>query len=80
MRGVRGNEIAMIFQEPMTSLNPVLTRRLPDRRGAALSPRPRSRGAREAETLRMLERVRIPGAQRGCTSIRTASRAACASA
>ena len=25
MRGVRGKDMAMIFQEPMTSLNPVLT-------------------------------------------------------
>src|SRR5262245_3315054 len=25
MRGVRGNEISMVFQEPMTSLNPVFT-------------------------------------------------------
>ena len=25
MRGIRGNKIAMVFQEPMTSLNPVLT-------------------------------------------------------
>ena len=25
MRSIRGNKIAMVFQEPMTSLNPVLT-------------------------------------------------------
>jgi peptide/nickel transport system ATP-binding protein len=25
MRGIRGNQMAMVFQEPMTSLNPVLT-------------------------------------------------------
>ena len=25
MRSMRGNDISMIFQEPMTSLNPVLT-------------------------------------------------------
>src|SRR5579862_199059 len=25
MRQIRGNEIAMVFQEPMTSLNPVMT-------------------------------------------------------
>jgi oligopeptide/dipeptide ABC transporter ATP-binding protein len=25
MRGLRGNEVAMVFQEPMTSLNPVFT-------------------------------------------------------
>ena len=25
LRGIRGNDISMIFQEPMSSLNPVLT-------------------------------------------------------
>ena len=35
MRDIRGSHIAMIFQEPMTSLNPVLHRRRPDHRGDA---------------------------------------------
>ena len=39
MRQVRGREIGMIFQEPMTSLNPVLTDRAPAHRGARDPPR-----------------------------------------
>lgn len=63
LRTIRGAEIAMIFQEPMTSLNPVFTageqiaETLRLHRG--MSP---SDAAREAVAL--LERVRIPAAAR----------------
>ena len=39
MRQVRGNKISMIFQEPMTSLNPVLHHRGPGGRGVLTSTR-----------------------------------------
>ncbi|MBB3937605.1 ABC transporter ATP-binding protein [Aureimonas phyllosphaerae] len=61
MRDVRGNEIAMIFQEPMTSLNPVYTI---GRQISEVLMRHRGMGAAaaRAETIRTLEKVRIPNA------------------
>ena len=61
MRGVRGNDVAMIFQEPMTSLNPVLTVGFQVAE-ALVYHRGMNRAAAEAEALRLFERVRIPAA------------------
>jgi peptide/nickel transport system ATP-binding protein len=59
IRDLRGNRLAMIFQEPMTSLNPSFT--VGDQIGEALM---RHRGlsgkAARAAAIEMLERVRIP--------------------
>ena len=62
MRKVRGNRISMIFQEPMTSLNPVLTIGFQISE-ALIYHRSLSRADAEAETVRILERVRIPAAR-----------------
>jgi peptide/nickel transport system ATP-binding protein len=60
-RKVRGNAAAMIFQEPMTSLNPVY--RVGDQIIEALTcHRPLTRAAAKAEAIRLLDRVRIPNA------------------
>src|SRR5215472_16006561 len=61
MREVRGNRISMIFQEPMTSLNPVLTLGFQIAE-ALMYHRRLDRKQAEAETVRILERVRIPSA------------------
>ncbi len=61
MRGIRGADIAMIFQEPMTSLNPVFT--AGDQIAEAIAiHQGKDRAASSAEALRMLELVRIPEA------------------
>jgi glutathione transport system ATP-binding protein len=63
MRSIRGAEIAMIFQEPMTSLNPVFTVGEQIAESIRLHQR-KSHSAASAEALRMLEMVRIPEARR----------------
>lgn len=61
MRRVRGRDVAMIFQEPMTSLNPVFTigRQISE---ALTCHGGIDRATARSETLRLLDKVRIPNA------------------
>ncbi len=63
MRVLRGNRISMIFQEPMTSLNPVLTigRQITE---TLMLHQGLSRQAALARAVEMLSLVRIPEAER----------------
>ena len=67
MRQVRGKQIAMIFQDPMTSLNPVLT--IGQQIGEALQLH-KGLDKKEArlQTARLLETVGIPDAKQGLNS------------
>ncbi|AYH44079.1 ABC transporter ATP-binding protein [Azoarcus sp. DN11] len=63
MREVRGGKIAMIFQEPSTSLNPVMT--VMTQIGEVLARHRRLRGAAaREEARRLLDAVGIPDAER----------------
>jgi len=59
MEGIRGNEISMIFQEPMTSLNPLATAGRQIAEAIALHRGVSRREAMEA-AIEMLGRVHIP--------------------
>ncbi len=62
MRKVRGNEISMIFQEPMTSLNPIFP--IGKQIAEALTVhKDISKAEAKAEVIRLLEKVRIPNAK-----------------
>ncbi len=62
MRQIRGNEIAMIFQEPMTSLNPVFTIGNQISEAIALHQKGLTKQQVRAKTIEMLNLVNIPEA------------------
>ena len=63
MRNIRGNEIGMIFQEPMTALNPVFTIERQLTEGLIVHKKISKRKAR-IEALELLRLVRIPEPER----------------
>jgi oligopeptide/dipeptide ABC transporter ATP-binding protein len=63
MRRVRGDEIAMIFQEPMSSLNPLIT--VGEQIGEVIRlHRGAGRAAAERQAIELLARVHVPDAAR----------------
>ena len=75
---IRGNAISMIFQEPMTSLNPVLTVGRQIGETVRLHQGMNAHDA-EAKAVEMLTLVGIPAPAAACANTRTSSPAACAS-
>ncbi|MFG6497898.1 dipeptide ABC transporter ATP-binding protein [Sulfitobacter sp. 1A13191] len=63
MRKIRGNEIGMIFQEPMTALNPVFTIGKQMTEGLRLHLN-MTRKQAEARALELMKQVRIPEPER----------------
>lgn len=59
MQGIRGNEIAMIFQEPMTSLNPVFTCGMQVMEAIQLHQKVNKDEAAK-RTLQLFEKVKLP--------------------
>jgi len=62
LRRIRGTEIAMIFQEPMSALNPVMT--IGDQIAESLIVRGMNRRMARERAVDLLDRVRIPSASR----------------
>ena len=79
IRAIRGKRIGMIFQDPMTSLNPFMriSKQLMEVTQLHLG---HSRDEAHEHAVRMLEIVGIPDARAALMAILTSSQAACGSA
>ena len=64
MRSYRGNRIGMIFQEPMTSLNPVMTAGRQIREGVLEHNKGMSKKDADARALEMIKLVGIPAPEK----------------
>jgi microcin C transport system ATP-binding protein len=79
MRGMRGDDIAMIFQEPMTALNPLYT--VGNQIGEVLELHAGLRRTRRARSaIELLARTGIPDPSGASMPSRTSCRAASGSA
>lgn len=79
MQKIRGNDISMIFQDPMTSLNPTTKIGSQIMEGILKHNRDISRKDAYDRALETLTLVGIPQPEKGCSNIRMSFQAACAS-
>lgn len=79
MREIRGNEISMIFQEPMSSLNPVY--RIGDQMLEMIRTHNKQISKKDAldQCVEMLKRVGIPSPNRGSGNFPISFREGCGS-
>ena len=68
LRAIRGKEISMIFQEPMTSLDPIFTVEMQMYEALSFHHPDMSRGEMRDRSLEMLRRVNIPRPEQTLTS------------
>lgn len=68
LRKIRGGKIAMIFQDPMSSLNPLIRVGTQVEEMIRVHQPEKSREERRRETLELFRRVRIPEAEKRCRS------------